>query len=358
MGVLNNIGQLLITKAFWSNCINFFVKFLGNYGWAIILFTVVLKLIMTPLDFLQRRSMKKSQQMMAGIQPELKKLQEKYANDRETLNKKTNELYQRNNVSMKGTCLPMLITMVVTMVVFISLFNALNAIAKTKDSEIFYDINNAYNSQIERIVAENPSEYEGKTHEEIVSANRDIIKDAVVKEYKNQKKKHGFLWIQNLWKADATTSPLVSFDTFKDYYDDKVETVNEEELKSDYNTIKTMILEENPKNNGCFVLILLCAGVTLLVQWLSQLSMKKTSGDQSATSGKMMLIIMPIIMLIFAFTSNALFCLYIITNSIMSAIISKIIDLFLKDKNGTNTPKQINTKSKNVVEYSRNYFKD
>ena len=89
----------------------------------------------------------------------------------------------------------MLITMVVTMVVFISLFNALNAIAKTKDSEIFYDINSAYNSQIVRIVEENPTEYEGKTHEEIVSANREIVKNAVVKEYKNQKKKHGFLWI-------------------------------------------------------------------------------------------------------------------------------------------------------------------
>ena len=358
MGVLNNFNQLLITRAFWSNCINFFVNFLGNYGWAIILFTVVLKLILTPLDFLQRRSMKKSQQMMAGIQPELKKLQEKYANDREMLNKKTNELYQRNNVSMKRTCLPMLITMVVTMIVFISLFNALNAIAKTKDSEIFYDVNNAYNSQIERIVTADTELYECKTHKEIVDSKRAEVKDAVIKEYNNQKKKHGFLWIQNLWKADATTSPLVSYETFKDYYSDQKEITNEEELKSDYEIIKAMILEENPKNNGCFVLILLCAGVTLLVQWLSQISMKKTSGDTSATSGKLMLIIMPIIMLIFAFTSNALFCLYIITNSIMSALISKVIDLFLKDKNGSNTPKQINTKSKNVVEYSRNYFKD
>ncbi len=351
MGVLN-FNQLLITKAFWSSCINFFVKFLGNYGWAIILFTVVLKLVLTPFDIIQRRAMKKSQLMMASIQPEQQKLQAKYGNDKEMLNKKMNELYQRNNVNMKGTCLPMLVSMIITMVIFISLFNALNSIATSKDSEIFLEINNAYNAEITRIV-ETDENMANRDNIEIVEIYNDHISAVVQKEYKNQKDKHGFLWVQNLWKADATTSPIVKYSTYKKYCENEgIAVISEEE----YNAIKTIILKDNPKNNGCYLLILLCAGVTFLVQWLSQLSMKKSNGG--ANSNKLMLIIMPIIMLIFAFTSNALFCLYIITNSIMSAVISKIIDLVLKSKDDNTPTKTINTKSKNVVEYSRNYFKD
>ena len=97
----------------------FFVDFLGNYGWAIILFTIVLKLVLTPFDVLQRKSMKKQMKMQANLQPQINKLQEQYGNDRAKLNQKMNELYQRNNVSLKGVCLPMLISMVVTLVVFI-----------------------------------------------------------------------------------------------------------------------------------------------------------------------------------------------------------------------------------------------
>lgn len=351
MGVLN-FNQLLITKAFWSSCINFFVKFLGNYGWAIILFTIVLKLVLTPFDIIQRRAMKKSQLMMASIQPEQQKLQAKYANDKEMLNKKMNELYQRNNVNMKGTCLPMLVSMIVTMVIFISLFNALNSIATSKDSEIFCEINNAYNAEITRIV-EADENMANRDNIEIVEIYNDHISAVVQKEYKNQKDKHGFLWVQNLWKADATTSPIVKYSTYKKYCENEgIAVISEEE----YNAIKTIILKDNPKNNGCYMLILLCAGVTFLVQWLSTLSMKKSNGG--ASSSKLMLIIMPIIMLIFAFTSNALFCLYIITNSIMSAVISKVIDLVLKSKDDNTPTKPINTKSKTVVEYSRNYFKD
>ena len=168
MGMLNSFSQILITKAFWSSCINFFVNFLGNYGWAIILFTVVLKIILSPLDVLQRISMKKQTNMMASIQPELNKLQEKYANDKEMLNKKTSELYQRNNISLKSTCLPLLICMIITMVIFFSLFQALNGIANSKDSEIFYELDKSYSTiMVEVESPEYLANLAGKTDEEI-----------------------------------------------------------------------------------------------------------------------------------------------------------------------------------------------
>ena len=81
MGVLE-FSQLLITKAFWGKLIDLFVKWVGNYGWAIILLTIALKLVLTPLDILQKRVNKKNAQMQAIMQPELRKIQEKYPGDR------------------------------------------------------------------------------------------------------------------------------------------------------------------------------------------------------------------------------------------------------------------------------------
>lgn len=361
MGMLNSISQMLITKAFWSSCINFFVKFLGNYGWAIILFTIALKLILVPLDVMQRITMKKQTNMMSTIQPELNKLQVKYANDREMLNKKTSELYQRNNINLKSTCLPLLISMVVTMVIFFSLFQALNGIAKSKDSQIFYELDKCYTTQTEIV---NSDAYlvrlADKDENEIEKIKQQTINDAVLKCYKEQKKKHGFLWVQNLWKSDSTKSPFVSLKTYKTYYEKEINKIEDEkEFEEKYNSIIEIVQTKNSKHNGCYLLIIIAGLVTFVVQYLSQRSLNKSNKNAQAQqqSNKMMLIIMPVVMLIFASTSNALFTLYIITNSIMSAIISKVIDLIIKDKfDDKPTIKKI--KNKQVVEYSRNYFKE
>jgi len=70
---------------------------------------------------------------------------------------------------------------------------------------------------------------------------------------------------------------------------------------------------------------------------------------------------MPVFMVIFASTSSALFTLYIITNSVMSALISTTIDLLQpssKNKDGGNGGKVVYEKGNtSVVEYSRNYRK-
>lgn len=79
--------------------------FVGNYGWTIILFTLIIKLILVPLNIKQQKSMKKTQ----AIQPRLLKLQEKYAQDKEKLSQETMKLYQEAGVSPMGGCLPMLI---------------------------------------------------------------------------------------------------------------------------------------------------------------------------------------------------------------------------------------------------------
>jgi len=86
----------------------------GNYGWAIILFTLLIKLIILPFDVKSRKSMRKTQL----IQPELTRLQKKYQNDKDKLNRKTMELYKKHNISPMSSCLPMLLTMPVLFAMF------------------------------------------------------------------------------------------------------------------------------------------------------------------------------------------------------------------------------------------------
>lgn len=87
--------------------INFIYGLVDNYGVAIILFTIVVKLLLLPLNIRSQRAMKKQQK----IQPILAELQKKYANDKEKLQQEMMKLYRENNVSMMGGCLPLLIQM-------------------------------------------------------------------------------------------------------------------------------------------------------------------------------------------------------------------------------------------------------
>lgn len=85
--------------------LDLFYRLVGNYGIAIILFTVFVKLVLLPLDLKQRKSMAKTQK----IQPLLMEVQKKYANDKEKLSQETMKLYQKYGINPMGGCLPMLI---------------------------------------------------------------------------------------------------------------------------------------------------------------------------------------------------------------------------------------------------------
>lgn len=85
--------------------IKFIFDFVQNYGLAIILFTIVIKLILMPLNFRSQKAMRKQQK----IQPYIAELQEKYKNDQQKLQQEMMKVYKENNVSMMGGCLPMLL---------------------------------------------------------------------------------------------------------------------------------------------------------------------------------------------------------------------------------------------------------
>jgi len=85
--------------------LNFFYKYVGNYGIAIILVTVLIKILFWPIAQKGLKSMKNMQK----IQPKMAKLKEKYKNDSARLNQEMMNLYKTYKVNPLGGCLPMLL---------------------------------------------------------------------------------------------------------------------------------------------------------------------------------------------------------------------------------------------------------
>jgi YidC/Oxa1 family membrane protein insertase len=103
----------------------------GNYGLDIIILAIFLKIIFTPLTHKSQQSMKEMQK----LQPEVKKLQQKYKEDKQALNREIMELYKRRKVNPLGGCLPLLLQMPV----FFALYRAfLNAIELRHSPFIFW----------------------------------------------------------------------------------------------------------------------------------------------------------------------------------------------------------------------------
>ena len=103
---------------FFANIFGYLLDFInnlvGNYGLAIILFTVVIKLLMLPLSIKQQKTMKKT----AKIQEQLKIIQFKYKNDPEKLNRETMELYKKENMSPFSGCLSVIMQFILLISIF------------------------------------------------------------------------------------------------------------------------------------------------------------------------------------------------------------------------------------------------
>ena len=106
-----------LTKPFFY-ILDFLYNFIGNMGWAILLFAALLRLVMFPIANKSYDSMSK----MKKIQPKIKELQERYGNDKMKLQQETLEMYRREKINPAAGCLPMFIQIPV----FFSLYKVLN----------------------------------------------------------------------------------------------------------------------------------------------------------------------------------------------------------------------------------------
>ena len=119
-----------------------------SFGLTIIFFTIITKLILLPLTLKSQ----KSSQAMNALQPEVKRIQEKYKNDKEKQNQEIQKLYQENNVSCMGGCLPMLLQFPILIALYSVLRRPLTlVVGKTVDSVM--SLVNSLPAEMQKVVA-------------------------------------------------------------------------------------------------------------------------------------------------------------------------------------------------------------
>lgn len=117
-----------------SNLFGYLLNFLyeivnNNFGFAIILFSILLRIILLPVTIKQQKSMQKT----SKIQGELKSLQFKYKNNPEMLNKETMELYKREKISPFSGCLSAIVQIIIILSVFYLVSQPLTYMKKAND---------------------------------------------------------------------------------------------------------------------------------------------------------------------------------------------------------------------------------
>ena len=109
-------------SGFFQSILEWIFSWVGNYGWAVVIFTLLIRLVLLPLDIKSKKSMR----AMQKVQPKVLALQKKYANDKDKLNLKLNELHRKEHVSPMAGCLPMLISLPVLWIMFSAMRNMAN----------------------------------------------------------------------------------------------------------------------------------------------------------------------------------------------------------------------------------------
>ncbi len=146
--------------------LSFLYNFVNNYGLAIILFTVIIKLLLLPLSIKQQRTMKKS----AKLQEKMKTIQFKYKNDQEKMNQEIMELYKTEKMSPFSGCLT-------TIVQFLLLLS------------IFYLVRSPL-TFMEQIPAEEINKYVGQLQEEGKEVSQAYPEIDLIREYNWLKEKN------------------------------------------------------------------------------------------------------------------------------------------------------------------------
>ena len=104
--------------SFFANIFGYILDWIynvvGNYGWAIIIFSIIIKLLLVPISVKQQKTVKKTNK----IQEKMKEIKVKYKNNPEKLNKATMELYRTENMSPFSGCLSAIVQIILLFAVF------------------------------------------------------------------------------------------------------------------------------------------------------------------------------------------------------------------------------------------------
>lgn len=143
------IWNLILLKPIINVLIVLSHVFFDNFGLAIIVLTIIVRLVILPLTQKQLRSSKAMSDGMRAIQPKLQQIKKKYAKDKQRLQQETMKLYKEAGVSPMG-CLssPMLVSLLIQMPIFIAVYQAIIRVLATTPQDLLGLSENLYSWSI------------------------------------------------------------------------------------------------------------------------------------------------------------------------------------------------------------------
>lgn len=233
-----------VIASFFGYLLNFIYDFVQNYGVALILFTIVLKIIMLPISIKQQSGMKKT----AKVQAEMSKLQIKYKNNPEMLNKEVMQLYKREKVSPMSGCLSSILQVILFIGVFFLVSRPLTYMKKINPeitTQYQKEITESgqstsypeiaviakINSQYDEVTARINGEYiETENEEENNKENQNIVNEATNEEVK----------INNETSENTINEENTDNSENKEEEKKKYSEMSEEELKQEKEALENL----------------------------------------------------------------------------------------------------------------------
>ncbi len=337
----------------WTTILNWIESGVVNYGWTIILFTLLVKVALSPLDLLIKYSTKKSTLVQQKLAPQSARLQKKYANNNQAYQMQMNALYKKEGYNMIASCVIMLVNLALTMTVFLTVFSSLRTISAYRAIDQYNKVQVTYEQSMTAELS-NVTTFddqntlsaflakENKTEAELtaIATAKNNAKTAVLEVWDSSKE--SWIWVKNIWVADGAKSAMPTYEDLKALATSSKQTEYIEYVEgldqTIYSDISAMIGEAETSWNGYYILAVLAAVVTFLSQYVAQLSTKlknkeanKVANAQTQGAGmmKFMKILMPAMMVMFVLSSSSAFGIYVVTSSIISIGLSFLISLFV-----------------------------
>lgn len=323
------------------------------FGWTVVAFTVILKLVLSPLDIWQRVIARRNAKAMERMRPQLEALAEKCGDDKQRYQQEQMALYKKEKYSMLGACLPSLVTLIVFIVLFAG-FRQMVGYQFALDYKECYDeytqtydkeMNNSLGDAIEAAGLESYEDLpltaeKAEKHAAAVDKAQAAVYDHYFSEENKSRRK--FLWIHNVFVPDSWEEGVPDYLVVtgqEGFAMSKITGV----MKDEYNLVMGKVLDADDmgygsgsKWNGLLILPVL----SVALSFLSQKLLTKSQGTPPPTAGgkgdnmqanmKMMQIFMPIMIGVFALFYSAAFALYTFTSSLVAIVFQLIFALVNK----------------------------
>lgn len=309
-----------------------------DYGVRIIVLTIVIKLVLFPVDLYQKFMLDKNMRITARLKPTMEKLQKQYGDNKAEFSQRQMALNRKEGYSYFSACLPAIVTLVVFMTLWMGMRNVAEYMTFKEYADLYNQYQATYTQEVERGANEGDA---------IAAAQNDVYTlyyEGLDGKAPVQTK---FLWIKNIWVPDVPwgNQAILSYSAFtsatgtygnvnKGSNRITVEGGDKDEIYIDmlqqatYENVMYKLLnnEEQSRVNGYLVIPILVVCLSFLSTFVNNRQQKK-AGQQNAQGQmqgmmKAMIFIMPIMMAVFACMYSAAFSIYMLMNSAMTLILN------------------------------------